>query len=84
MMEAMKSETTPAPASWYLEGFADNGRKIWRTSVSTVPFNVGRRIGSELVLTARRVSLRHASLYLRNGALWLRDQNSTNGTFVNG
>ena len=71
-------------AAWYLEGFADDGLEIWRTTVGHLPFRIGRRIDCDLVLAARRVSLHHACLYLRQDALWLRDLGSTNGTFLNG
>ena len=75
---------TPPPVTWYLEGFADDGREIWRTTVSKLPFRIGRRTDCDLVLAARRVSMSHASLYLRQDAVWLRDLGSTNGTFLNG
>ncbi len=77
------NETLPA-IIWYLEGFADDGRDVWRTTVTRLPFRIGRRSDCDLVLAAGRVSLSHASLYLRQNVLWLRDLGSTNGTFLNG
>ena len=73
-----------APDVWCLAGFASDGCETWRTVVGKVPFRVGRRIDSDLILPADRVSLRHASLFLRRDTLWLRDLGSTNGTFLNG
>jgi EAL domain-containing protein (putative c-di-GMP-specific phosphodiesterase class I) len=71
-------------ASWCLEGYVDDNREVWRTMVHRLPFQVGRRADSDLVLPFGRVSHKHASLFARQSALWLRDLGSTNGTFVNG
>ena len=45
---------------------------------------IGRDPGNDLVLDSPVVSRRHAVLQLRDGAYWLRDLGSTNGTVVNG
>ena len=44
---------------------------------------VGRQQESELLIQAPDVSRRHAELQLQDGALWLQDLNSANGTYVN-
>lgn len=44
---------------------------------------VGRQQDADLVIQAAGVSRRHAQLQLQNGALWVQDLNSANGTFVN-
>lgn len=72
------------PASWCLEGYVDDNREVWRTMVYKLPFQVGRRADSDLVLPFGRVSHKHAKLFSRQSALWLRDLGSTNGTFLNG
>ncbi len=71
-------------AAWCLEGYADNNREVWRTMVHKLPFQVGRRADSDLVLPFGRVSHRHAKFFSHQSALCLRDLGSTNGTFLNG
>src|SRR6516165_6173891 len=48
------------------------------------PFTVGRRTDRDLVLTDPRVSREHAILMRENDGIYLEDQNSRQGTFVNG
>ena len=73
------------PINWYLEspGGGASG-EIVRTPLRPLPFTVGRRSDSDLILESHHGSQRHAELFLRDGALWLRDLGSTNGTSVNG
>jgi len=47
-------------------------------------FTLGRKIGSDLVINDSKVSRLHASIHITNGKLWIRDENSTIGLFVNG
>lgn len=70
--------------SFYLEGFVDDSLQTWRTMVHSLPFLVGRRGDSDLVLPFSRISQNHAELYDRGESLWIRDLESTNGTFLNG
>lgn len=71
-------------SDWFLEGFIDERRETWRTSVSAFPFQIGRLDGSSLRLASPEVSSRHAELMSRSGDLWIRDLGSKNGSFVNG
>ncbi len=71
------------PTSWYLEGYIDVGRSSWRTIIQSLPIVIGRSDEADLQLRSRKVSHRHAELYLDDG-LRVRDLDSTNGTFVNG
>lgn len=45
---------------------------------------LGRGLENEIVLEDSRVSRNHAEIYLRGSEWYLRDLNSTNGTYVNG
>jgi len=48
------------------------------------PFTVGRRTDRDLVLTDPRVSREHAVFMRENDGIYLEDQNSRQGTYVNG
>jgi len=53
--------------------------------ISTWPFTVGRSTGKDLQINARDVSSSHASLNRGSGGEWtVEDNDSTNGTFLNG
>jgi DNA-binding NtrC family response regulator len=58
----------------------DEGRGV----VIRGPVTVGTNEGADLVLTDRSVSRRHAELRPSGDGLWLRDLDSTNGTFLKG
>ncbi len=45
---------------------------------------LGRSPENDVLLLCPRVSKRHATAQVKDGALWLRDLASMNGTFVNG
>lgn len=45
---------------------------------------IGRAPDNDLVLVDETLSWRHAEVWARGGALYVRDRGSTNGTFVNG
>ena len=45
---------------------------------------IGRADGNTLVLEDEFISAHHAMVLERDGAWWVRDDGSTNGTFVNG
>lgn len=44
---------------------------------------VGRGSDNDLVLGSKRVSREHAKLYIVNGQLYIKDLQSSNGTFIN-
>jgi EAL domain-containing protein (putative c-di-GMP-specific phosphodiesterase class I) len=75
--------TEHASTAWLLRSLIDGGDRVWNVSVITLPFRVGRRPGLELTLPSTSVSMQHAELYERDGALRVRDLGSTNGTYVN-
>jgi EAL domain-containing protein (putative c-di-GMP-specific phosphodiesterase class I) len=70
--------------NWYLERPAGPGGEVVRTVLRPLPFVVGRRSDCDLVLDSKHGSQRHAELFARGEALWLRDLDSTNGTSING
>jgi hypothetical protein len=47
------------------------------------PFRIGRLADCELAIEQPSVSRYHALVYERNGGWYVRDEGSTNGTFVN-
>ncbi len=71
-------------SSWYLESRIDERGRIRRAAVRPLPFSVGRQVDSDLFLNSSHGSGRHAEIFEREGGLWVRDLDSTNGTAVNG
>lgn len=69
---------------WYLTGCAHGSGAPWRTNLHPLPFAIGRHKRVHLRLSSEAVSQRHAEVYLEGDKLWLRDLESTNGTFING
>lgn len=69
---------------WLLSGQLADDQPVRHISVSTVPFLVGRQADAALSIPSPTVSRKHAELTFCDGALYLRDLGSTNGTFVNG
>ena len=69
--------------AWFLESIeADGARRS--QAIRTLPFKVGRDVGNHLVVDARGLSRHHATIQAdAQGRLWVCDQGSTNGTFVN-
>lgn len=60
------------------DGMAERDFPITRTLIS-----IGRGLDNDLVIDDARVSRHHAQITFRHGHYLLRDQRSTNGTFVN-
>jgi EAL domain-containing protein (putative c-di-GMP-specific phosphodiesterase class I) len=72
--------------NWFLEGYFNAGLNaglLSRLPLKKFPFQVGRQPGIGLTINDHSVSRIHAELTLSNGHLVLRDNQSTNGTFVN-
>ncbi|MFQ3323585.1 MAG: EAL domain-containing protein (putative c-di-GMP-specific phosphodiesterase class I) [Pseudomonadales bacterium] len=70
-------------ANWIIEGYIFDDFTMSRVPVSRFPFSVGRQDGLELSLNSTDVSRLHANLVANGDKLILRDNNSTNGCFVN-
>ncbi len=69
---------------WFLCGPTASGEAIQHTPIDDNPFIVGRRNGSSMRINFRTVSGNHASLWVEKGNLYIKDLESTNGTYVNG
>lgn len=68
---------------WVLEGYLEGSPNMVVTPIPGFPFRVGRRTRSGLRLASSGVSSAHAELDHDGSTLWVRDLNSTNGTYVN-
>lgn len=69
---------------WFLSGPTQPGEDILHSPIDREPFTIGRNSGVSLRLRFRTVSGEHASLWVKDGKLFLKDLGSTNGTYVNG
>ena len=67
---------------WCLEAVADSD-KVWQVTIESVPFVIGRGDDCNLKLIDHRISRHHSEIHLSGDILWIRDLESTNGTFVN-
>ena len=72
-----------APQTWYLEGRLDGEPVARRFTLREFPALIGRSADVAVPLPVAQVSTHHAEIYLDGGRLWLRDLDSSNGTFVN-
>lgn len=80
---AVSKWAAPTTRLIVLDG-AGSGRPAG-TSLPVAPVTaLGRDLDNEIVLADATVSGRHAVINLREGAWWVEDLASTNGTFVNG
>lgn len=76
--------TAAMSVSWYLSGRAEPEASVQQVPISSPRFTIGRRSGHGLCLPNPTVSGDHAELTFEGDELFVRDQNSTNGTFLNG
>ncbi|MGD9308529.1 MAG: EAL domain-containing protein [Desulfosarcina sp.] len=67
---------------WCLEAVADADRE-WLVTIEPVPFIIGRASDCQLKLIDKRISRHHSEIRKSSDLLWIRDLESTNGTFVN-
>lgn len=83
---AASSDSMPhsAETMWFLVGQNDDHGPMRYVPVHTLPFRIGRRTDLSLCLASRTVSNMHAEIREKEGALWLHDLQSTNGTYLNG
>ncbi len=74
--------SAPSRPRFVLESPGENGH-LRRMLLHPLPFRIGRQPGLELVLPSQLVSKTHAEIYEKDGALRIRDLDSSNGTFLN-
>lgn len=76
------SPTSAVDAGWWLVGGVSS-ESLSRIPVNSSSFVVGRRSECHLSLRSHCVSGRHAEILMVGDSLFLRDLNSTNGTYLN-
>ncbi len=83
-LERLRRSTHLTEDVFFLSGPTSPGDIVQHTPIDANPYVVGRKSGVSMKLQFRTVSGNHASLWVEEGKLNLRDLGSTNGTFVNG
>jgi pSer/pThr/pTyr-binding forkhead associated (FHA) protein len=89
---ARHSPRTPAPNSTSAKSI--NTEIGWQIKAMTGPLSgktvavdsskiIGRDPAADIIISGGHISRRHAEMLLRDGQLWVRDLNSSNGTYVN-
>ncbi len=69
---------------WCLSGCFGVDAPATTVPLTRLPFVIGRVVACDVTVASRNVSKRHAEILHTSGAVFVRDLNSTNGTFVNG
>ncbi len=57
--------------------------KEWLVNIVSFPFVIGRGDDCDLKLIENRISRHHSEIHKSGDVLWIRDLESTNGTYVN-
>jgi EAL domain-containing protein (putative c-di-GMP-specific phosphodiesterase class I) len=68
----------------WLIGRTDSSSALLQVPISSFPFQIGRKSGLSIAISSPTVSSLHAEVVQRGGELYLRDLESTNGTYANG
>ena len=68
---------------WHLEGSLDETDTVKKTPITKFPFVIGRSKSIDMIVLRSGISREHAEIINRDGRLFIRDLQSTNGTFVN-
>ncbi|WP_153558295.1 EAL domain-containing protein [Roseimaritima sediminicola] len=82
--DSIRCSTVASQDVWFLSGATRSEEDVRHIPVDENPFVVGRKPGVTLSLHFQTVSGHHASLWVENGELFVKDLDSTNGTYVNG
>ena len=82
----IESELAARPALAYLvvQRSHPQGPRVGERLPLRAQSSIGRDAGNDVVLDDEAASARHAVIELADGAWWIADQGSTNGTVLNG
>ena len=84
-LESIVATRNNAAAQWSLSGSIDDSQVNRNFGIHSSPFSVGRKPDSCLHIPVGCISKDHAEVEITNdNRLFVKDLNSTNGTFVNG
>jgi EAL domain-containing protein (putative c-di-GMP-specific phosphodiesterase class I) len=82
--EPLMDVQSAATSIWFLSGQMSEDEPVRHIVIRSSPFTVGRRSDSSMRLAQNCISKRHAKIVQQGNDLWLHDEQSTNGTYVNG
>lgn len=80
----MGTHVSQAEACWTLQGRPSLNGPVEVIRINEGTLRVGRSSDANLRINRQTVSTLHSELFYTGGELWLRDRQSTNGTYVNG
>lgn len=94
MSDRGETKYKPAP-DLFLYDFKESGLEVILTvvkgkdkplsvKIEDTPFIIGRDEDADMRLTDESVSRMHAIITYEKGCLYIRDENSSNGTYLNG
>jgi len=81
---AVTSSVTTGDCAWHFVPIGAAATKAQRHVLKTLPCLIGRGQNLSLYLPSPHVSKLHAVVFEKGGELFVRDNGSTNGTYVNG
>ena len=67
---------------WCLEALTNADSKFL-VNIKSIPLVIGRAGDCDLKLTDGLISRHHSEIHISSDLLWIRDLESTNGTYVN-
>lgn len=82
--QARGASPGPHRTLWILRGAPLPNQEAHSFPLAVFPFTLGRSKASDIIINSPVVSSRHCEFLENGGLLFLRDNGSTNGTFVNG
>jgi EAL domain-containing protein (putative c-di-GMP-specific phosphodiesterase class I) len=83
-VEEWEPASTSTRSDWHLEGCLTPRAELTRTRIVRVPFKIGRGPDADFRIPSPNVSKMHAELIIGGDNVFVRDLNSSNGTYVNG
>jgi len=70
-------------ALWNMQGSLDETDIVKKIPITKFPFIIGRSKSIDMVILRSGISREHAEIISKDGRLFIRDLQSTNGTYVN-